>query len=374
MHKGLSLMLMAVLGCGAEVSVPEALKPAPASAPVECNVFTNAGSAVPERLPPEKAPARCDDPSLQGALVADSNPTSLAINGSGFFVLSTSRGLRFTRWGQFSVDRDGFFVSADGYRVQGLNAEKQLQPLQLRGVHMLAEATRTVTFMARLDPNATIRTFNPLDPTNTANFNVSVVVFDSLGAMHDVTVFFNRTATGSWDWRAMIPDASALTGGTAGVPGEIAVGTLTFDTQGRLDTVTQQSTFNPLNAVNPQPLEFDFGDALTGGGTGLTGIVQNLGGDRNELVLSAQDGVAAGAMSRFAVDVEGRVIASFTNGRRQQVARVALAAFANARGLHRDGDGTLAETKDSGEPAVGAPLEVTFGAVRSQMLEQPCQP
>ncbi|MBL8935443.1 MAG: flagellar hook-basal body complex protein [Archangium sp.] len=374
MHKGLSLTVLVLLGCGAEVSVPEALKQAAPSAPAECHVFTGAGSVVPEALPPEKKPSRCDDPALQGELVASPVPTSLAISGSGFFVLETSRGLRFTRWGEFSIDPDGFFVTNNGHRVQGLNAEKQLKPLRVRNVHLLAEATTSVTFMAKLDPNATIQTFEPLNPANTNNFNASVTIFDSLGQSHDVTVYFNRTATGSWDWRALVSDGSALTGGTAGVPAEIAAGTMTFDTQGRLDTVTQHSAFNPINAINPQPLHFAFGDDLTSGGTGLGGVVQNIGGNRNELTFSAQDGVAAGTLSQFTVDVEGRLIASFTNGRRQELARFALANFAYARGLHRDSDGTLAETKESGHAIIGAPVDWLFGAIRAQMLELPCQP
>lgn len=373
MHKGLSLTLVVVVGCGAEVSVPEALKPTP-SAPTECHVFTGAGSIVPESLPAEKKPSRCDDPALQGELVASPVPTSLAISGSGFFVLSTSRGLRFSRWGEFSVDRDGFFTSVEGYQVQGLDAEKRLKPLQLRNVHMLPEATTSVTFKAKLDPNAAIQTFDPMNPSNTNNFNASVTIFDSVGQSHDVTVYFNRTATGAWDWRALVPDGRALTGGTYGVPSEIAAGTMTFDTQGRLDTVTQDASFNPISAVNPQPLRFDFGDPLSSGGTGLEGVVQNIGGNRNEFTFSAQNGVAAGSMSQVAVDVEGRVIGFFTNGRRQEVARVALANFAYARGLHREGDGTLAETKESGHSIIGAPLDWLFGAIRGQMLEQPCRP
>lgn len=372
MHKGLSLTVLAMMGCGAEVSVPEALKPTPA-APVECQVGSSA--STPHEVPPTpRTPSRCDDPMLQGELFPSPSRTSLAINGNGFFVLSTPRGLRFTRWGQFVFTPDGAFASAEGYRVQGLSPEKALTPLRVRSAKVLAQATNTVRFGAKLDPNATIITFDPLDPFNTANFNGSVTIYDSLGAMHHVTVYFNRTATGAWDWRALVPDGAALTGGTSGIPSEIAFGTMTFDTQGRLDTVTQTSTFNPVNAMNPQPLRFDFGDDLTSGGNGLEGVVQNIGGNRYELTLSEQDGRAAGSLTTFSVDVEGRVIGEFSNGATAELARVALANFAWPRGLHRDSDGTFAETKESGRAVIGAPVDWFFGAIQAQKLEQPCQP
>ena len=374
MHKGLSLTVLVLLGCGAEVSVPEALKPTSPSAPVECHVFTGSGSVTPERLPPEKQPSRCEDPGLQGELFASPVQSSLAISGNGFFVLSTPRGLRFTRWGQFSFTRDGFFTSVDGYRLQGLDTQQRLQALQVQTTQVPAVATTSVVLMAKLDPNAAIQTFDPLNPTNTTNFNASVAIFDSLGQAHDVTVYFNRIATGAWDWHALIPDGEAITGGTARVPAEIASGTMTFDTQGRLDTVTQTSDFNPANAINPQPLSFHFGDDLTSGGTGLAGVVQNIGGNRNELTFTSQNGRAAGVLERLLVDVGGGVRGAFSNGAEQEVGRVALANFAWARGLRRDADGTFAETKESGHAIIGAPLQVTFGSIRSEMLEQPCQP
>lgn len=357
MHKGLSLTVFAMLGCGTELPLPTDL--------MECP--SHGAASTP------RTPTRCDDPMRGRELCSSPSRSSLAINGNGFFVLSTPRGLRFTRWGQFVVDFDGFFASAEGYRVQGLSAEKALTPLRVHPVKALAQATNTVRFEATLDPNATIITFDPLDPVNTANFNASITVFDSEGAMHDVTVYFNRTASGAWDWRGLIPDGVELTGGTAGVPSEIAKGRLNFDAQGRLDAVTQTSRFNPAHAINPQPLRFDFGDPLSAGGTGLEGVVLGVSDSREELTSAAQDGSGPGPRITFSVDVQGRVIGEF-NGVTAELARVALASFASPRGLHRDSDGTFAETKDSGGPSIGAPAEWLFGSIRARSLEQPCQP
>jgi len=44
-----------------------------------------------------------------------------ALNGDGFFVVSTPDGNRYTRNGGFSVTSDGYLINADGYYVQGQN-------------------------------------------------------------------------------------------------------------------------------------------------------------------------------------------------------------------------------------------------------------
>ena len=42
-----------------------------------------------------------------------------AINGSGFFVIETSKGLRYTRDGRFTLNSQGELVTLDGHRVMG---------------------------------------------------------------------------------------------------------------------------------------------------------------------------------------------------------------------------------------------------------------
>jgi len=51
------------------------------------------------------------------------NPTDLAINGAGFFVVrdpSSTNATYATQVGDFTLDSSGFLVTPDGYRVQGL--------------------------------------------------------------------------------------------------------------------------------------------------------------------------------------------------------------------------------------------------------------
>lgn len=45
--------------------------------------------------------------------------TDLAISGDGFFVIETDEGIRYTRSGNFSIDGNGYLVTADGHYVLG---------------------------------------------------------------------------------------------------------------------------------------------------------------------------------------------------------------------------------------------------------------
>ncbi len=55
----------------------------------------------------------------QGDLEDTGKATDLALQGDGFFVVSTPAGNRYTRDGNFSVSSQGYLVNSDGYPVVG---------------------------------------------------------------------------------------------------------------------------------------------------------------------------------------------------------------------------------------------------------------
>ncbi|WP_213974681.1 flagellar basal-body rod protein FlgF [Tepidanaerobacter acetatoxydans] len=57
----------------------------------------------------------------QGAIKTTSNPLDIALRGEGFFEVQTPEGIRYTRDGSFTIDRDGYIVTRDGYYVLGEN-------------------------------------------------------------------------------------------------------------------------------------------------------------------------------------------------------------------------------------------------------------
>ncbi|MEL6344839.1 MAG: flagellar hook-basal body protein [Myxococcota bacterium] len=62
-----------------------------------------------------------------GMLVEDQNPTHFALRGRGFFAVESAFGPMLQRSGAFSLDAQGFLVTAEGDRVLGENG-----PIQIR--------------------------------------------------------------------------------------------------------------------------------------------------------------------------------------------------------------------------------------------------
>lgn len=315
----------------------------------------------------------------QGALSSTGVATDVAISGAGFFVLKDATGQDFyTRAGQFSVNKDGVLVNPDGLRVQGFTADERgnisgnVGDIQVGAAAFLPQSTTEVTLRANLDSETAVHA-EPFDPTSfttadeTSDFQTTTTVFDSLGQAHDITVFFRKTGDGEWDWHA-VTDGSEVDGGNAGEIVQVANGSTTFNERGEMATfTTENNTFTPRDALE-QTINFNFGDPLADGGTGVGGITQFAA--PNSVSFLSQDGFTSGDLSRVTIDNEGNVIGVFSNGQNRPLGRVALADFDAADQLARAGGNLLSVTTASGPPNVGEPGIGGFGQLASGALEQ----
>lgn len=324
----------------------------------------------------------------QGTLTSTGVATDLALQGNGMFVVKGSHnGMAaqyYTRNGQFTIDKDGFLVNQEGLRVQGYTtdpatgvAQPGLGDMQVGNINSPAAATSDVTLRGNLNANASTPangTFDANDPTSYNGPPSTVQIYDSLGNAHQVTVYYVKTAAG-WDYHAMT-DGAGLTGGTAGVQTEIASGQLTFDTNGALLSNTQISNFNPLNATNPQALNFNFGTPNTAGGSGMDGMTQlgtNTTPDTKDDVVTSftdQNGHTGGTLSSISIGTDGTVTAAFSNGQTESIAEVAVAEFAAPDQLNRQGGNLYQETAASGEATIGKAGSGGRGSIVAGALEQ----
>jgi flagellar basal-body rod protein FlgG len=62
----------------------------------------------------------------QGPISSTGNPLDVALAGDGFFVISTERGERLTRSGNFTLDAEGYLATGDGARVQGTDGDLRI--------------------------------------------------------------------------------------------------------------------------------------------------------------------------------------------------------------------------------------------------------
>ena len=323
----------------------------------------------------------------QGALNSTGIATDLALQGNGFFIVKGNHNGQtadfFTRAGQFTVDKDGYMVNLEGLKVQGFPADAtgalSAQPgdLLVGTASAQPRATGNVTVKANLQADATVLNnagvpipFDPANPNTTSNFSTSMTVYDTLGSSHGVQVFFHKSAAGTWDWHAMT-DGAGLTGGTPGQLTQIGDGALTFDTAGRLATSVQNNTFsfNPVGAVGPQAVTFNFGDALsTAGNTGLAGVTQFASQSASTFI--GQDGFGSGQLASIRIDPTGNINGVFTNGQTRVLGQVAVAGFSGPDRLERVGGNLYQQTQTSGQPVVGAPGAGGRASVISGSLEQ----
>jgi flagellar hook protein FlgE len=314
----------------------------------------------------------------QGALLTTDSPTDLAIAGDGFFVVEGNvggtQGRYYTRAGSFHVDVGGNLVDPNRMSLQGYVMGEDgimgtdVTTLNVAGGTVPANASENVDMSIQLDSNAPVLVWDPTDPSGTSNFSSTVTVYDSLGNAHDVTVYFTKNASNSWEWHAMV-DGGELTGGTAGTPTEGASGTLTFTTDGELDTETMGATsWNFVGATAGQAIAFDFGTSIAEGGTGLDATTQFASASTTNGL--SQDGWAAGTVSGIGIESDGTVMGMFSNGQQRVLGQLAIADFASVDGLDRAGHGLWQASKASGEPLLGAAEAGGRGSIISGALEQ----
>lgn len=313
----------------------------------------------------------------QGALTATGIATDLALQGSGYFVVrgdhAGQNGDFYTRAGQFTIDANGYLVNLEGLRVQGFPADPTGTVSGMPGDLLVGTAsaqpnpTTTITVKANLQADAPVKTWSAADPAGTSNFSTSMTVYDSLGTAHQVQAFFAKTAAGQWEWHAMT-DGGGVAGGTAGQLTEIASGTLSFDTNGQLQSSTQTASFNPLGAAGPQPLSFNFGDPTSAGGTGLLGITQFSSPSASTFI--GQDGFGSGQLASIRIDTQGNVAGIFTNGQTRVLGQVGVAGFAAPDALQRVGGNLFQQSQASGQPVLGGPGAGGRASVISGSLEQ----
>ncbi len=307
---------------------------------------------------------------IQGSLNTTNLSTDLAINGRGFFVVkeASTEEIFYTRAGHFNFDNQGYFVDPLGYRVQGYLYDatgtslfENLADIWVNKNSMIdPKVTGEIDMVLNLNASETVKTWDADRPYDTSNFATSLSIFDSLGQSHPIQIFFTKSAGGVWDWYAMI-DGSELDGGTAGELVEFGSGTIEFDSSGKL-TTTMPLTFHSggltyANGCPSSACEIDFTGTTQFGSPSVVQIVN-------------QDGYTAGTISQVNIDEEGNMVAYYTNGKRQKIARLVVADFPNLSGLSRKGANLYQATTTSGDPIYNKPGVGGMGNIFASMLEE----
>jgi flagellar hook protein FlgE len=311
-----------------------------------------------------------------GAVQTSSRALDVAIvNGDGFFRLASSGGeVAYSRNGQFNMDKGGFIVNAAGLQLTGYPvsatgsvAGGSPTPLQLPTTAMQPNSTANIAAQFNLDSrSAVIPAATTFDPSNSSTYNYAnaLTVFDSLGNSHELSTFFVKTGSNSWDAYATADGKPLASGGAlatvpAGAPVAGPQGALTFDTNGNL-TSAPSLAFSGLDFGNGSgPMAF---------AVDVTGTTQF--GNANDVKKLTQDGFTSGTLTSFAINQDGTVTGKYSNEQAKALGQIVLTSFVNPNGLQPKGDNVWAETSASGQPLTGTPGAGTkMGALTSGALE-----
>lgn len=335
----------------------------------------------------------------QGALQFTNNSLDMAINGSGFFVVSNEIGSldrTFTRAGAFRLNDEGYVTNSQGHYLQTYQANadgtpaglgiNSTQALKIPDKAGQPQATGNVKTGINLPTKADTLPLAGFDPTDSETYtsSTSMTVYDSLGDTHTLTQYFVKTGPANpgdpntWEMFVYVDGENSL--GTEAVtvppgpptnpptPGQQIVShPLTFDNAGQLiDSTPPAPTVDELTT---QPLGFGNGsDPNQTIDIKISSATLNSGAF--EVTENTQDGTTVGRLTKVDVGPDGLVQATYSNGSTENLGIVAMARFPNEQGLTQIGDTQWRESLLSGDVVTGQPNTGVFGKVSVAALEQ----
>ena len=326
----------------------------------------------------------------QGALENTSIATDLALSGDGFFVVRQGDQEMLSRAGNFTFNRDGQLVTSGGLNVRGWRFNPttgELIPGQLQDVKMDINAQLPAKRTENVYLGGNLPAGDDVDTVR----KVTGTVFDSRGTPKTVLVEFTRTvkmgdpidpddpAAGTeeldvWTFDITDTEGNSLTGGGGG--------TISFGPDGQIVDINGNAISDPPNA---DEYKFDFNYDIDGDGLDENGdagaetftlvfgnenggsLTQSAGSDT--ATVQAQDGWASGTVASYAINPEGILELTFTNGVQQKLFQLAVGKVNNPNGLEQQGENLYMTTSASGDVQLGRAGRDLRTAVVSGALE-----
>ena len=346
--------------------------------------------------------------TVQGSIDASSTKTHMAINGSGYFIVSSPVATvdgrpvydevdYYTRRGDFSLDKYGYLTNQSGYSLQGLMIDPETgnpigdtpDLIRISRDFLKARPTDVISYEANLpsypktavaDPDiANSELLTPGD-LGTADLSVvpanqetafldrslsggAVTAYDTLGQPISVQLRWAKVdneAGGGDQWQLFYKSDDSATGGAAKWTN---VGQDYNFTDGQMDPPVNSLTVTGMtvNGVNLGDVTIDHGAAsITQWDEGNgTVTVNNLD----------QTGYPSGSLVGIAVAENGRITGTYSNGKTVDLAEVSLANFGNANALNKV-DGTAFEaTQESGEAFLTRGAEVVGSSLEASNVD-----
>ncbi len=336
----------------------------------------------------------------QGATQTTNDPFDVMITGESFFVVNNGSENFFTRDGSFYVDGAGnLAMTSTGYNVMGWLPDTEdpttikqdtvtaLRVMTEANMTYPAQATSQATFAGIIDTNDTNVTSNEgrvvnLEVYDNKGFKYTVrcSLHDADKTKDDGVFFLQLDDILDSNGKSVVAAGAALTdyvkfanaqGPTADTTAYLRYSTKdgSFLSVGTDGTTTGQSTvsldFNQANLPSFDDITADFSATSNQNNNGSSTFVGSKGDSKG-----IGSGRKVGEMSGIAIQKDGKIYASYDNGQKRLLGQIAVASFANASGLSKEGDNLYSATQNSGDfNGVGEDITAGGGYMNSGVLE-----
>ena len=328
--------------------------------------------------------------TTQGASQTTNDPFDIMITGDSFFIVNNGQNNYFTRDGSFYVDGAGnLAMTSTGYNVMGwqvdpndASAIKQdtvsaLRVMTTENMTYPPEATKSARISGIIDKNDT-------NVNATAGKIMNLEFYDNQGYKYTAKLSVHSTKTDG-QFTVQLDDILDSKGKTV----------LADPTKASL----QQ---NNTNVTAPVMLEFNtnngsFKNVGIAGGTESTLTLHfdtgtfpsftditidfskcsNLNNNGSSTVSPIRGdakgngaGRKVGEMSGIEIQKDGMIYANYDNGCSRLLGQIAVATFANASGLAKEGDNLYSATQNSGDfDGIGTDITTGGGYMNTGVLE-----
>lgn len=358
--------------------------------------------------------------TAQGNIASTSVSTDLAISGDGFFVVSpstqigqTTEDVGYTRNGTFEANANGYLVNGAGNVLKGWTLDSSGNPtgntlnpsaltdINVNGISDTSTPTSTVYLQGNLNSSQTVSTAATAASTGAAGaYNAATnnmasgsvtpdatwqyQIVDSLGGTQTFNVGLLKSATtNQWYAEVYASPSSNITSGSPLANGQIATGTLAFNSDGTLDKTNTSSSLLSSISIGGYGTTPAAGAVSWANSTGLGSqtISLDIGQNTNSkgaitqynkstaLNKSSSDGSTAGSLKSLSIDKDGYLSANFTSGQTKKLFQIPIATFSNSDGLQSNSGGFYTVTSQSGTPNIKEAGTAGAGTIQSSSLE-----
>ncbi|SHM16233.1 flagellar hook protein FlgE [Roseibium suaedae] len=331
---------------------------------------------------------------LQGDISSVDVDTYMAINGDGYFVVTTASDVidgkttfanesYYTRAGDFDIDDDGYLVNSAGYYLTGFALDATTgnavgdtpSVIQINDEPIPAKATTSIDYQANLPLVPKTTNYDGVDRDtallDTATLGTgdiaaadedafiaqsisggSITAYNENGTPLAVEVRWAKTVNA--DASVPVEDTWSMFVSSGGNdPAWLEVGNATFDSSGKITGLVAGTT----GTVNGTGDGFDIA-SLTVGDVTATGIEVSFGStsltqysDSTGVATSVsleQNGYAAGEIVGISIDESGRINATYSNSQTRGLFEIPLATFEADQNLERVNGAAFKATPTSG--------------------------